>query len=106
MRTVTADGWSVAYVSGGCGGAVMLSVTKHYPDLPNKLGGRGRIRRGDADGRVFPSSAAAEAFALSHGYLKPYTPGVYCSHCRTVHRQSYGRPSRTSWCPDLNAFLR
>ena len=35
--------------------------------------------------REFASSAEADAYALSHGYTRPYVRGEWCRKCRSQH---------------------
>lgn len=49
-----------------------LNVKRHYNDLVNQWGGRGRIKALDADGMKFPTSREAWAYAYSHGYIRVY----------------------------------
>lgn len=78
-NTVTQDGMtdrqpgtSVSVTTGSAMDDAILSVSRYYKDLPNEMGGRGRFKRMDADGRHFPTSQAAWDFALDHGYIRPY----------------------------------
>lgn len=50
----------------------VLLVSRHYADLANEWGGRGRFKRCDHDGRTFASSDEAWAFALDRGYVRPF----------------------------------
>jgi hypothetical protein len=102
VKLVTSPGWSVSCTTGtGISGAI-LSVYRYFPQMRNSLGGHGRSVPGDHHGRVFPSSAAANAFALKHGYLQEFRT-AWCRSCRTLHKMSTGRKS--GFCPVQKEFL-
>lgn len=52
--------------------ACELSVTRHYRDLPNKYGGKGKFKKLDGYGKKFDSTDEAWAWALEHGYIRPW----------------------------------
>lgn len=67
IRTVIRDNWCVSTITGTGIKGTQLSVFKVISYNPYK------IRRGDHDGRIFPSIDAANAFCLERGYTKTYT---------------------------------
>ncbi len=68
-QTVTQGNWSVSTMTGyGINGA-RLNVTQWHPNSFTK---NAKQRKGDADGKLFPSSDEAFAYALDHGYCKYY----------------------------------
>ena len=48
-----------------------LNVFRSY-DIPNEFGGRGRGFKLDGDGKLFPSTEAAQQWAHEHGYLQVF----------------------------------
>lgn len=50
----------------------VLSVSRYYPDLKNKMGGLGVFKKLDCDGMEFPTSEAAHQFAHERGYTREY----------------------------------
>lgn len=90
-QTVARDGWSVSTTTGsGIEGAV-LHVRKRRGD---------RMPGGDHDGRIFPSSDAAFAWAFEHGYTEVFRT-AWCRHCRQAHT-FLGR--RSGFCQALGIF--
>lgn|SRR5262245_36417644 len=79
MATTTRDGWGVSCMSGN--GEHVLHVYKLRPKDGREFA---LHQHGDGDGRRFPSSDAAFAWALEHGYLQPYVV-PWCRHCRVQH---------------------
>ncbi|MGE3551091.1 MAG: hypothetical protein AB7I29_14480 [Geobacter sp.] len=69
--TPSQPGISVSVRTGGGPGA-RLSVTRHYLNLTNCFGGKGRIKSLDGDGIVFADSDRAWAYAFEHGYIKEF----------------------------------
>lgn len=85
IQTCTQDGMtprqpgvSSGTTSGGGAPGCILNVSRHYPDLPNKWGGRGVSKPLDGNGRWFPSVEEAGAYALERGYTRRYftEPGL------------------------------
>lgn len=77
--TVTRGPWSVSYTSESGKSGYTLSVFRF-----TKPNATGKIIYGEANGRWFPTSEAASAYALERGYLQRYvTP--WCRHCRQLH---------------------
>lgn len=74
MKTVTNDNWCVSSTSGTYIKGVILSVFKVISQNPWK------IRRGDADGRVFASTEEANEFCLKRGYTKTWSRIDYFSN--------------------------
>lgn len=69
--TPSQPGISVSVQTGGGPGA-RLSVTRHYPNLTNRFGGKGCIKSLDGDGIVFVDRDRAWAWAFEHGYTKEF----------------------------------
>lgn len=65
-------GISVSYSGSFVGGPVRLNVRRHYPDLPNEWGGRGRSKPLDCDGMLFADDEAAKRYAYERGYLQRF----------------------------------
>lgn len=94
-KTVTRDGWSVSFQSGGAfTGSVILHAFKFYGAREHK------IRKSEAYGRVFESRAAATAYCVERGYLQPFVT-AWCMHCRTIHKL-FDRKS--GWCAKTSSF--
>lgn len=91
VKSVTRDNWSVSTISGRHPGSVVLSVRR-----TGMLGKETLHIEGDADGRRFPTVAAAFAYALDRGYLQPHVRRVWCRACRCQHT-SGGKAS--AFCP-------
>jgi hypothetical protein len=92
--TCTRDGWNVGtsspiYEGDKCIPGVQLSVFKvHKNHLKEfKMGfGHDRWQYGEGNGRIFPDSDAAFAWALEHGYTQDYNQtGGWCTKCRRQH---------------------
>lgn len=49
-----------------------LCVTRHYSQLTNRWGGKGRIKPLDGDGFVFVDRDRAWQWAFDHGYIKEF----------------------------------
>jgi hypothetical protein len=75
QATVTTPGWSVSVCTGSHFAGAVLNVRRI--DEP-------KTRKGDHDGRRFPTSDLAWAFALDHGYIEVYRKG-FCPLCRIQH---------------------
>jgi hypothetical protein len=76
IQTVTQGKWSVSTSTPGMHGEpCMLSVFilrgNGRLDLPLALGGS-KFQYGDGNGKIFPNSDAAFAWALEHGYCQRY----------------------------------
>ena len=91
--TCSAPGWCVAISSEGWGGGPCTLLVHRTRDLPNKWGGRGVSHYGDGNGKEFPTSEAAWAYALSRGYLMHF---VKKDHPTLNPKKSY----------ELRCFLR
>lgn len=114
MATVTHDGWSVSVTTGSRINGAILNVCKQTPRAAGpRRDATGRViplsmihfRYGQDNGKVFPSSDAAFAYALERGYLTQFV-APWCRHCRVRHRSEFGdRPGRTSWCPTRQEFV-
>lgn len=78
MTTVTQGDWSVSVTTGTDIVGARLNVCR----FPNGLGGR--IVNGEADGKSFPDSDSAWAYALEHGYTQ-VSVKPWCPRCRVRH---------------------
>ena len=85
--TVTTPQWSVSACTSYHSVGAVLSVFRGFH--------KGRPRYGDHNGRTFPTSEDAFAFALEHGYLQPYRVG-FCALCRRQHWFCGGRMGNCS----------
>ena len=65
MNAVTAKGWSVSSTSGGDIKGAILHVYRRVEH-------NGKLRSGELDGRLYPSSDAAHQAALERGYTVRY----------------------------------
>lgn len=100
FKTVTRDNWSVSCTTGSDIKGAVLNVGKHY-----LLSSEYKIRRGDGDGRLFPNSDAAWAFALERGYTQQFVTS-WCRDCRVVHTSKIGQnPRKTGFCPVTHQFV-
>lgn len=79
IKTVTQDGWGVSVTSGGPSNDHVLHVYRFPVKSKPAL-----MQKGDAYGMIFPSDEVAFAYALEHGYLKPFVT-AWCSKCRVLH---------------------
>lgn len=64
---------SVSCTTGGEIKGAILNVHRLYDLLPNSLGGSGRIKSLDHNGRQFTSSKEAWRFAYEHGYTQMWS---------------------------------
>jgi hypothetical protein len=69
--TTCQPGHSVSTMSSTDWPGVVLNVSRCY-QLPNKLGGIGRHKPLDGDGKWFSSSEEADEYCLSRGYTQIY----------------------------------
>lgn len=92
MTTVTQGDWSVGCMTGSSISGAVLHVNRHIK-TPT---GRYVIKPGDHDGKSFPTSDAAYAFALDKGYTQQHFRRVWCRKCRAEH----------SWCAKHSEFVR
>lgn len=60
----------------------ILNVKRHYNQLTNNFGGKGRIKSLDADGMVFPTASEAWEYAYNHGYIREYFTNPTVRHRR------------------------
>ena len=65
MNVVTSSGWSVSSCSGGDIKGAILHVYR-------RVNHNGKLRNGELDGRLYPSSDAAHQAAFERGYTKRY----------------------------------
>lgn len=80
IQTVASPGWSVSTTTSDRTIGAVLNVSR-ASDMR---------RRGDGDGRLFPTSDAAFTWALEHGYTQVHvTP--WCLKCRVRHTFIKGR---------------
>ena len=49
-----------------------LHVTRYYPNIFNKFGGKGVCKKLDAYGMLFDDVKQAQAYAAQRGYIRPY----------------------------------
>lgn len=70
--TVSQPGMSVSFTTGTGMTGVILNVSRHYRNLPNEFGGKGRFKLCDANGKVFKTQDEAKQYALEHGYIREW----------------------------------
>lgn len=73
---VTTDGWSVSSTTSSHTVGAVLSVFRGFVN--------GRPRYGDGNGRTFPTSDHARAWAFDRGYLQVHRLG-FCPLCKVQH---------------------
>ena len=74
-----------------------LNLRRHYPDLPNEFGGRGRSKPLDGDGMLFRTPEEARQWAIDHGYLAQFFfPSVRARRLETAREfpEFFDRRSR------------
>lgn len=79
MITVTQDGVTlsqpgicVATMHNFKRDVVILHVSRFYPDITNRFGGKGVHKPLDCDGKEFATKELADTFAFEHGYTREY----------------------------------